>query len=143
MRDDLCEENFRSLEIAKEAFLICPEKPEVFRKNVPCGTILGKNPEHELGVLLIDTHPQFIANPQGGRRIGQDRPVFEGNQILTGGMTLHNRNLQLFANGKQGRDRRISKDQRWSSDFRDNAGAGKERRYQRFLSRERAKSITR
>lgn len=84
MHDGLCEEYFRSLEIAMKAFRICPEKPEVFRKNVPCGTIFGKDPEHKLGVLLIDTYPQFIANPQGGCRIGQDHPVFEGNQKLTG-----------------------------------------------------------
>ena len=56
MHDSLCEEIFRSRKVAEEPFRICAEKPEVFRENVPYGGILGKYPEHELGVLLIDTY---------------------------------------------------------------------------------------
>ena len=57
MHDGLREEIFHFREIAEESFRICPEKPEVFRENIPCGGILGKYPEHELRMLLIDTYP--------------------------------------------------------------------------------------
>ena len=57
MHDGLREEMFRSLEITEDSFRVCPEKPEAFRENIPCGSILGKYPEYELGVLLIDTYP--------------------------------------------------------------------------------------